>query len=472
VSSPRMFVALAGALALVVASACDDASRSEGRPGPTAPAGCGLEALAGEVAGVEITLWHSLAGVPGGTTSAAFSDLVDRFNRSQQMVRVKVKAFGSSEELVRRYYAIEAGGKGAPDVVQLPSPGARAAIDTERAVPVQSCLDAVGTDVSDFLPSTLAATRSEGTQWGLPVGFGANLLLYDTEAFVRAGLDPDRPPASLAELRAAADRLRVAGVARPLAKLDVSDLLATAGVQLADADNGHDGPARRATFETEEAKKVVGWARSLVDDGLVIRTDSKGNVLDDLLAVGRGEAVMTVHRSLDLKDVSRALAEGQAPGFRLGIASVPTLDGSPRTHFTETSFHLSNGTSLSRRAAGWKFLEWFASAGQQAQWHLSTGYFPTRRSAVSDPAVASLWAHQPELAAGWAAMTSGSWSTPSFIGPQGRLRLDLADALQDVFTGRASPEAALARAAAKGNQHLADYDKNPGGYLRWLTEPE
>ena len=149
-----------------------------------------------------------------------------------------------------------------------------------------------------------------------------------------------------------------------------------------------------------------------------------------------------------------------------------TLNGSARTHFTESSFHLSNGASLSRRAAAWTFLEWFQAPEQQAQWHLSTGYLPTRRSAVSDPTVVSLWARQPELAAGWAALTSESWSAPPFIGPQGRLRWDLAAALQDVLTGRASPEDALARAAAEANQHLADYDKDPSDYIRWMLEPD
>ncbi len=131
---------------------------------------------------------------------------------------------------------------------------------------------------------------------------------------------------------------------------------------------------------------------------------------------------------------------------------------------------MSNGTSLTRRAAAWTFLDWFQSPSQQARWHAGTPYFPTRRSAVADPVVVSLWARQPELSAGWTAITDDAGLAPPFVGPQARLGQELGPALDDVFGHRATPEEALARAAAKADRHLADYADDPGGYVRWLTE--
>ncbi|MGI8808372.1 MAG: extracellular solute-binding protein [Acidimicrobiales bacterium] len=337
----RRRVALAAVLALVATACGDDASTS--RPGPTAPPGCGLEALAGASEPVDVTVWHFFAGLGNGAASRAFADTVDRFNRSQQKVRVEAKGFGSPQELVGKYYAIPPGGRGAPDLVHLPPPGTRAAADTGRVVPVQACLDAAGTDLSDFVPSALAATRSEGTQWGLPDGYLADLLLYDTGAFVRAGLDPDRPPATLAELRTAAERLRAAGVKRPIARLDTFLVLESSGVQVADADNGHGGPGRRAVFDTPDAREIVRSVQGLLDDELLFPADPKGTWADDLRAIGRGEAAMTMHNALDLKDVSNALSQGQAPGFRLGVAAGPTLYGPGRSMFTSGSLLLRMG---------------------------------------------------------------------------------------------------------------------------------
>lgn len=155
-------------------------------------------------------------------------------------------------------------------------------------------------------------------------------------------------------MRAAAERLRAAGVARPVPRLDLFNLLAASGVQLSDADNGHAGPGRRATFGSDDAREVVTWAQRMIDDKLVV-ADNSQSWSDDLLALGRGDGAMTFHGSYDLRDVSRALAQGQAPGFRLGVAPPPTLHGPARAQFTGGSFLLTNGPSLLRRGAAWTF---------------------------------------------------------------------------------------------------------------------
>lgn len=457
-----------GALMALAATACSGGDDS-GRPGQTAPAGCGLDELAAHDGPVEITVWHFLAEIGDGAPSVVFSDLVDRFNGSQQKVRVKVKAIGSRPELVRRYMAIRPGGRGAPDLVQLPSPPSRAAADTRRVVPVQPCLDASQTDLADFVPSALAGTRAEGVQWGLPDGHAADLLLYDAGAFVRAGLDPDRAPRTLAELRAAAERLHAAGVSRPIARLDVFSLLQASGVQLADANDGHDGPQRRTTFGSPDAHEVLRWAQRLVSDQLVAPFNPNGAWAEDLLAIGRGEAAMTFHTSLDLKDVSKALAQGQAPGFRMGVAPLPTLHGPARSQHTAGSFLLSNGPSLVRRAAAWKFLEWFESPAQQVEWHRDGTFFPTRLSAAADPGLAALWSREP-LGEAWAAMTGPDWVAVPFVGAQARLGRELAGAIEQVVLHGMAPEGVLSQAAANSDKHLADYAAEAENYVRWLIE--
>lgn len=458
-----------GVVMALVAAACSGGENS-GRPGPTAPAGCGLDELAAERGPVEITVWHFFAEIGGGASSVVFSDLVDRFNGSQQKVRVKVKAIGSRPELVRRYMAIPPGGRGAPDLVHLPPPPSRAAADTRRVVPVQPCLDASQTDLADFVPSALAGTRSAGVQWGLPDGLVAGLLLYDAGAFVRTGLDPNRPPPTLAELRAAAERLHAAGVSRPIAQLDVFSLLQASGVQLADADDGHDGPQRRATFGSPDAHEVLRWAQRLVSDQLVAPFNPNGTWADDLLAIGRGDAAMTVHTSLDLKDVTKALAQGQAPGFRMGVAPLPTLHGPARSQYAAGSFLLSNGPSMVRRAAAWSFLEWFESPAQQAEWHRAGIFFPTRLSAAADPGVAALWSREPVLAEAWDAMTGPRWVAPPFVGPQARLGRELGGAIEQVVLHGMAPEGALSQAVANADRHLADYAVDAESHVRWLIE--
>ncbi len=61
---------------------------------------------------------------------------------------------------------------------------------------------------------------------------------------------------------------------------------------------------------------------------------------------------MTIHNALDLKDVTNALAQGQAPGFRLGVAAVPTLhDGLCTDHCPQVFVLLEDGISYVRDGA-------------------------------------------------------------------------------------------------------------------------
>ncbi|HEX7276268.1 MAG TPA: extracellular solute-binding protein, partial [Acidimicrobiales bacterium] len=419
--------ALVGVLAMVAAAACGD-SGPESPAGPTTPSGCGLEEVAEERdTPVEVTMWHYLPSLPGGTASPAFAELVDRFNASQSKVKVTVKGFASGHELVRRYYAIPPGDPAAPDIVQLPPPATRAAVDTDRVIAVQACVDAAGTDLSPFLPGGLADTRADGVQWGLPDGYQSDLLLYDRAAFERAGLDPDHPPATVAELRTAAERLRAAGVAHPIARLEAFTLLESATVQVVVHDDGRGNRTGRAGFDSEDAQEVVTAVAAMRDEGLIAPPGPESQFYGDLLAVGRGESAITQHNAMGLKVISRALAEGQAPGFRLGIAPLPSVHGPARSCFMSGSLLLSAGPSLARRGAAWTFLDWFEAPAQQAAWHVTSPLFPTRRDAVADPTVSSLWAAQPELAAGWTALTSTTCPDPPFFGPQAQLGQAIGD---------------------------------------------
>jgi ABC-type glycerol-3-phosphate transport system substrate-binding protein len=65
----------------------------------------------------------------------------------------------------------------------------------------------------DVLPSVAAAWSVDGVVRAVPFAVSTPVLVYDRPMFAAAGLDPERPPATLPEVRAAAEQLVDRGVA-------------------------------------------------------------------------------------------------------------------------------------------------------------------------------------------------------------------------------------------------------------------
>ncbi|GAA0688463.1 extracellular solute-binding protein [Kitasatospora atroaurantiaca] len=65
--------------------------------------------------------------------------------------------------------------------------------------------------LKDIDPSVLATLKADGKLYGLPTSNYRMGLLYNRKLFTRAGLDPDKPPATWDEVRAAARKLAALG---------------------------------------------------------------------------------------------------------------------------------------------------------------------------------------------------------------------------------------------------------------------
>lgn len=414
---------------------------------------------------VPVTLWHFVSEWQG---APALKAMVEDFNRSQDQVRVTVRAFKSDDELAAQFLEAARAGKGLPDVVQLRGDVTRAAIDGHLVVPVQACLDAHPEDLADVLPQTLAGTRIGTTQWGLPLGYETAVLLYDTHAFEQAGLDPRRPPATLAELHADAQALAAAGVAHPMAAWWPDGLLALSGVGQTDADSGHAGTPTRATFDTPDTYDIVRWAGQMWAEKLLYEFPPKRDWTTDLAAIARGESAMTIHGTMDLKDVTKALAQGQAPGISLAVAAVPSLHGPAATRSpVEGAFLTGTG---GRATTAWRFLSWFESPAQQARWARESVFLPIRRSAAADSGLQARWAQLPGIAAAWNVVATASATPQALVGPLGEITGDEVGWLR-IVDGSVSMEEDFAGRIARANARLVAYARDPLAFARCAVRP-
>lgn len=412
---------------------------------------CPVDALdhADEV--VDVRFWH------GGSRATAdtLGVLAEEFNSQHAKVRIvpewKDPSFSSTSS---EYLAASAEER--PELVLLEGAGPAPAIDNDLVIPAQACLDAADTTLDD-LDGTVRAAAIDEVQWGVPFGVNASVLTYDRAAFRRAGLDPDRPPTTLAEVSDAARALVAAGVSRSgLGLPGDGELLVAGGV---DPAGDVEGP---------EAQAVGEWLLDAAAQGLVTLLPAAGQGSVGWLV--DHEVAMVIEPTVYLGEDAAAVRQGQAPDVELGVAAIPTPDGPPTAPFGASALFLTAATSDVERAGAWEFAEWLNEPEQQARIAATTEYLPANPSAADATEVQSRFAAEPELGAAWSVVSTATPAPAPVVAPLDEIALDLRIGIAAIVDHGADVDSALAETARRIEADRAGYDASPRRYARCATD--
>ena len=148
---------------------------------------------------VEITYWARHTGHEYEADRA----MAEEYNRSQDKVLVRPLPIGDNLEKI--ITGIVTGTP--PDVMTL-SNNALTELAWQGAFqPLDKLVAERGIREQDYFPFCWRAGVINGHLYALPVTSDSYLLLYNKDAFREVGLDPERPPRTLSELDAYADKL-------------------------------------------------------------------------------------------------------------------------------------------------------------------------------------------------------------------------------------------------------------------------
>ena len=468
-SRSRTALALSLALALLV-GACgggddgDDAGGGGGGGDDDLAASCPVGAI--EEAGggpVEITFWHSMVSANGETLQR----LTDRFNAEQQDVRVKLVNQTSYRDTLTKYRAALGGGA-LPDLVQIQDVDSRLVIDSQSVLPAQACVEATDFDMSDLVERVRSYYTIEDVLWPVPFSVSNPILYYNKKAFAKAGLDPNDPPSTLEEVRAAAEKIVQSGAMKYGLSLKQDawypeEWLAMAGELYADNGNGREGRATKVLFAEPPGIEIAKWISGMAKDNLAQLTDPEN--FDNLLSIGNEVAAMTVDTSAALGTIVQVLGSGQFPNVELGAGPLPGPDGDGGTIPAGSALFIVSRSSEAKQEAAWKFASWLTLTDQTAEWAQGTGYIPIRTSAETHPTITELWRTQPFFKVAYDQITSGVDNLASagpMIGDMEAVRVAVEDALSKLFRG-ADPTATFTAAAKAADEAIADYESRIGG---------
>jgi sn-glycerol 3-phosphate transport system substrate-binding protein len=279
---------------------------------------------------VNITFWHSEIA----SANDNLVKLVERFNASQNEVMVEPIYQGNDSELTLKLIASMPSGN-VPTVAYMSEPYTQPMIDSGEIVPIQQYIDRDKYDLSDFAPAAIAYYTVDDTLYAMPFAMTVPLMYYNKIPFREAGLDPDRPPKDLDEVREASEKLAQRdsagnitryGFALDIFSWYVEVMLAGADELWVNNDNGRAGVATEVAFDNDAGREFFRWWYDMVHDGLLLNVGRDPSGASALLAMGARKAVMTISISAAMRSIVDVLAQG-IEGVELGVAPVPGIPG-------------------------------------------------------------------------------------------------------------------------------------------------
>jgi sn-glycerol 3-phosphate transport system substrate-binding protein len=307
--------------------------------------------------------------------------------------------------------------------------------------------------IQAFYPALMANGTYKGKVYGIPFQRSTIVLYWNKDAFKEAGLDPDRPPATWAEMRE---------MAQKLVKKDASGNVARWGVEVPSTgyaywmfqafarENGQDLMNRDGNKTNYDNPDVVAALQYWRDLGAKYKVMPEGTVEWGTLrqAFTEGKTAMMWHTTGNLTAVK------DTAKFPFGVAMLPASKqrGSPTGG---GNFYLFKKTTPEERKAALAFVKFMTTPERAAEWSIATGYVGTRPDAYETLKLKEYAAGFPQAVV---ARDQFKFATPELSTFQtGRVRKLLDDAIQASLTGQKAPADALKAAQAEADRLLKPY---------------
>ena len=360
---------LKGAVAALAAGTVGLAGCSGGGDGDDGGGDSGVSPVSEDLTG-----WHAMGGELGETLDQIATDFEDESGTAVNM------EFQDSYEnvLTNLLAAFESGN--VPDMAQVDSLFAKQVLDTGQIQPVEDIMpddfdtDAFLANVSDFFVI-------DGSLASLPFNNSNAIMYYNRDKFEEAGLDPDDPPTTIADVRSASEQIVAEtdvdfGITWPNHVWFVEHWYSFEGELMTDAENGHAGSP--STLRTPDAiTELYEWWKGMADDGLYTNPGIE--------AWGEATSIFTEQKSAMLL-TSTAFVTGAQ-----NAAEDFTVDNAPYPSISETrigpviggaSFYVPSGLSDDRYSQIGQLLQFIARPETQIDWHQGTGYYPNNENAL------------------------------------------------------------------------------------------
>ena len=422
-----------------------------------------LGAFAGAAqAQTEIHFWHSMGGALGDKVN----ELASNFNKTQSDYKVVTSYKGQyPESMTAAIAAFRAGN--APHILQVFEVGTATMMSAKGAiVPVAKVMKDADEpfDPKVYMPTVAGYyTDSKGNMLSFPFNSSTVVYYINKDAFKKAGLDPNKPPKTWKEFRAAADKLKAAGQQCVYTTgwpswMHIENFSAWHNVPIGTKDNGMSGLDTQFQINSPLHVKHLTMLQDMAKNGLFTYAGRTNQAEGKFSA---GECAMLTSSTGAQANIRRNAK------FEWSVNMIPYHDdvkGAPQNSIIGgASLWIMGGKTNNAYKGVAKFLSYLSKPEVQMDWHTSTGYVPitmaayelTRKSGYydktpgADIAIKQLTNKPP---------TSNSKGLRFGNYVQGREVIE--EEMEAVFAGKKEPKAALDDAVKRGNEILRKFESS------------
>jgi len=421
----------------------------------------GMMATAPAFAVTDIQFWHSMQGALGERVE----ELAKGFNESQSEYRVQAVYKGTYGESMNAGIAAFRAGN-APDILQVFEVGTATMMYAKGAVqPIQEMSEKVGKPINpdNFIGAVAGYYASpEGKLVSMPFNSSTPVFYYNKDAFKQAGLDPEKPPKTWAELAEAGKKLTAAGSACGYTTswpswTQLETFSAWHNVPYATQDNGFKGLDARLAIDSDLHVRHLTNLAQMAKDG-VFTYGGRGDDPNSLFMSGR--CAMITGSSGMRANIMRTAK------FEFGIGTLPYYDdvkGAPQNTIIggASLWVFANKPEATYRGIT-EFFHYLASPEVAARWHQQTGYVPVTTAAYDLTKQSGFYDKNPgtEIAVQQLNVETTAQSRGIRLGFLPQIR-ELEDAeMERIITGKVEPKAGLENIVKRGNELLTRFEQS------------
>ncbi|MFT4269317.1 MAG: ABC transporter substrate-binding protein [Xenophilus sp.] len=391
--------------------------------------------------------------VVGGPIAKIIDGFAEDFMKENPGIKVTPIYAGTYQETIVK--ALTAHKSGTPPVTSvLLSTDMFTLIDEDAIIPFDNFAKTAEDKawMGSFYPAFMMNSRTGGKTWGIPFQRSTVVMYWNKELFKEAGLDPDKPPATWAELK---------DMATKLTKKDAGGKTTQYGVQI---------PSSGFPYWLFQTLTTPNDAILANETGTQVKFDDPKVVEALQFWVDLGKAGVHPTGVVEWGTTPKDFFEKKAAiiytttgnltnikasaKFDFGVGMIPgdKRKGSPTGG---GNFYIFKKSTPAQQEAAYKFVKWITQPERAAQWSIGTGYVAVSAAAYDTPALKKYGAEFPAalVARDQLPVSVAEFSTHD----NQRVTKALNDGLQAALTGAKTPRQAMQDAQKEADRLLRSY---------------
>ncbi|MBP9735930.1 MAG: ABC transporter substrate-binding protein [Rhodoferax sp.] len=332
---------------------------------------------------VEVQFFYPVA--VGGPITKVIDGFATDFMKAHPHIKVTPIYAGSYQESIVK--ALTAHKSGTPPVTSvLLSTDMFTLIDEDAVVPFDNFVKTAQDQawLKGFYPAFMQNSQTGGKTWGIPFQRSTVVMYWNKDLFKQAGLDPNKAPASWAELKDAATKLT---------QKDSTGKVNTWGVQI---------PSSGFPYWLFQTLSTTNGAMLANETGTTVKFDDPKVVEALQYWVDLGKAGIHPPGVVEWGTTPKDFFEKKAAiiftttgnltniktnaKFDFGVGMIPgnARKGSPTGG---GNFYIFKKSTPAQQRAAFEFVKWVTQPERAAQWSIDTGYVAVSPAAYDTPAL-------------------------------------------------------------------------------------